>query len=330
MAPRAQTLKQAKAAYKSRNQNTLSEREKKQLERSIELERRAWRARESEKRKAEARTKREERERKGRDDTAGMTSQRRCDRFGFLGSQMHLGAFFGGGGGGDGRAGAKGQAVTPTMDRGSLAEDDCFDIDLDDESILEALGPNDTTISAVQENGPAHLPTKLASGGCESQARSRKPNLSDVDLFWDDLETSTQIARDLASDRIALSTSKLGSPNNSFSSGDFDISVEDIEEAHPRGAEQDRNEADKELMPPPALPGKFNAENVVPSRALVERPLSTTSASKSLGPARTSSNVDKAATTFRKSTFAPYLEFTTAELESFIDDDLQLTQIDPV
>ncbi|KAI7380127.1 hypothetical protein KC328_g12956, partial [Hortaea werneckii] len=63
-----QTIKQAKAAYKSRAQQPLSDAEKKQLERSIELDRRAWRTKEQERKKAEALKKRQEKERREKDD----------------------------------------------------------------------------------------------------------------------------------------------------------------------------------------------------------------------------------------------------------------------
>ena len=92
---RPQTIKQAKAAYKSRGQPSLTEKEKRQLDCAIELDRRAWRSKEADKRKAEAAKKRLENEQKQKEELERLRlgSQRRCDRFGYKSSQMHLGAF---------------------------------------------------------------------------------------------------------------------------------------------------------------------------------------------------------------------------------------------
>lgn len=235
--PRAQTIKQAKAAYQSRNRSTLTERERKQIERSIELERRAERAKEVEKRRVQARAKREEKELMERGSDAVMTSQRRCDRFGFVGSQMHLGAFFGGGGVGPVREKlqAGGAAESQT------AEDEEFaGGSLDDEAMLDALAESNDE-KAVRSGTQPAVP---------EQSRLQ---MSDLDLFRDDLESSTQIARDLATES-ARPTTKPKSLSTSFGSEEFDLSVEDIEEAQSKDGSLAKTELDKKLMPPPALP----------------------------------------------------------------------------
>lgn len=343
-AHRAQTIKQAKAAYKSRHQVHLSEREKKQIERSIELDRRAWRAKEAEKRKAEAKAKRDERERKERekDVGAGMTSQRRCDRFGFVGSQMHLGAFFGGGR----SAGGPGDMANRKMEE---VQEEAWDGDLDDESMLEAL----EEVGGREEHHAKQVPLEKER---EASTNARIPQSnsaactppSDLDLFWDDLDTSTQIARDLATEAPAKPASKPGSAASSSDSEEFNISVEDIEDASISSKPTANADADKKLMPPPALPVKPSpARTARPPAQIKLVPRSKTAAapkpSKRATPPppkpaplpvsvqqiqqKKSNFPVKAAP---KPAFSSHLGITMAELESFVDDDLQLTQVDPV
>lgn len=166
--PNPVTIKQAKAAYKSRaaSTNTLSEREKKQLERSAALDRRAWGLREKEKARVEAVKKRAEREKLEREGrrNPGEEEKRRRDRHGFLASQLCLGAFFGRGGGRfSGMAGERQekqygdvavQVGGEADDRGVVTEGEQkdgvgFDVggdteeeefeEVDDDSLLEAL-----------------------------------------------------------------------------------------------------------------------------------------------------------------------------------------------
>lgn len=321
-APRAQTLKQAKAAYKSRNKTTLTEREKKQIARSVELDRRAWRAQETEKRRAEAKAKREEKERKEREGGVGMTSQRRCDRFGFVGSQMHLGAFFG-----DGRSvGGRGQSVGARTSPD--ASEDEFDGDLDDESILEAAEQHDRVDRAATEpNSDEQKPFATPLKGTQSASTAA----ADLELLWDDMDTSTQIARDLESPK--RNENNRATLNTSFGSEDFDLSVEDIEAAQAHEHAQAKFERDKKLMPPPALPPRKVASSS-PSAVFVSRPgasgLARRLQSTSLANPTRHIQPTTSTGTRDKCSFALYPGFTLAELESFVEDDLQLTQVDPV
>lgn len=332
-AHRAQTLKQAKAAYKSRNRSSLTEREKKQIERSIELDRRAWRAKEAEKRKAEAKAKREEKERKEREGGGGMTSQRRCDRYGFVGSQMHLGAFFGGGGRDDVRRENVAHAAEAKAD-----EDEEFGGSLDDESMLDAE-VEEKPDSAIEEvSASREVDRSLTNASKRTAAQLKDSPTPELDVIWDELDSSTQIARDLSTETPSGHDGAAKSLNTSFGSGDFDLSVEDIEDA--QGGDQTRHKIkdDAKLMPPPALPSKMS----LPARSARDRAQTTTNASTPARPVQTSALTRppppqqpelsrplplKAAP---KSPFAACLGFTMAELESFVDDDLQLTQVEPV
>ena len=340
MPPKAQTLKQAKAAYKTRNQSTLTEREKKQIERSLELDRRAWRAKEQEKRKAEAKAKREEKERREREAAGGagvsMTSQRRCDRFGFVGSQMHLGAFFGGGGRGTGGA----EAVTGQVEGRNEGVEDCFDADLDDETLLEALQEGkDEGVNADQK--PAVIEPPAA--GNASPAASKVPcedaagSGGDLDFFWDDLDSSTQIARDIADEPKKSAEPKPAhnarSPATSFGSEEFDLSVEDIEAAQTKNTPQQKTEQDKRLMPPPALPKKTPAtakpEVKPPTSKLTMPPPPRLAKSRLSSGAPMQLNRLTPPKAISKPCSAAQFGFTLAELESFVDDNLQLTQVAP-
>ena len=89
--PQATTIKEAKAAYKTRAEQPLTEREKKQLERSIQLDRRAWGLREREKNKLDLAKKRAAQEKAQKEEERRIGTQRRNDKFGFKSSQFHLG-----------------------------------------------------------------------------------------------------------------------------------------------------------------------------------------------------------------------------------------------
>ncbi|KAK3716548.1 hypothetical protein LTR37_006444 [Vermiconidia calcicola] len=302
-AGRAQTIKQAKAAFKARGRPALTEREQKQLERSIELDRRASKAKEAEKKKAEAAEKRSEKDRKDREERlkVQLGTQRRCDKFGYKSSQMHLGAFLGK---------SRVQHETQRVNSGALAgvsDDDSFgDSGVDDETLLDALcgmqglekGGHTThrTDDELKKPSPTthqHQPAKKSHA-----AIAPTPYLnSELDLFWAELDSSTQIARELSTSPPTgpqQQRSMTSSHTGSFGSDEFDLTVEDLEELQPSPAQQKIVE-DRKLMPPPPLPGR-------------DPPLA-----KSI---------------MEKATTLDY-GFTLNELESFVDDDLQLTQANP-
>ncbi|GAB1725645.1 hypothetical protein NU195Hw_g6518t1 [Hortaea werneckii] len=231
-----QTIKQAKAAYKSRAQQPLSDVEKKQLERSIELDRRAWRTKEQERKKAEALKKRQEKERREKDDLERtmLGTQVRRDRFGFRGSQMHLGAFFGGHGG-KGKKTETAKCPENAKEPGCKEQTASDDMDaLDDEGLLGVMELS-PTIARSEASIPRQLSldtTPMARApqhGHQSRVQSEPTQMmgEDLDDFENELGSSSQIARELNCEETAVTRE---ARNPSFNSADFDLTAEDLEE----------------------------------------------------------------------------------------------------
>lgn len=237
--PPAKTIKQAKAAFKARDETPITEREQKQLERSLQLDRRAWALREREKNRADAAKKRLAQEKAQKDEERRLGTQVRRDRFGFKSSQFHLGAFFRKPGmavGNDpiveesGRESAvvEAQAAQPDEQRerasfvcenttGNEDEwDDEFGFeDVDDESLLEALqSPEAVRTSKPEPETKPPNPPPDATATASMPAPPRPPSMTttkppapalanaptEPDLEWQDfLSSSTQIARELDS-----------------------------------------------------------------------------------------------------------------------------------
>jgi hypothetical protein len=287
---RPQTIKQAKAAYKSRGQPSLTEKEKRQLERSIELDRRAWRSKEADKRKAEAAKKRLEKEKKQSEELGRVRlgSQRRCDRYGYKSSQTHLGAFL------NKRNVRFEEPEENLRDVGTESEEEGFgDDDLDDETLLDAMARTEDTTTrtthyaqapTTAESPQTRLPAHNTASTNDQTVDTSAHEIEDLESLWEDLDSGTQIARDLASEECTKAETKPTSKASSFSSGDFDLTIEDMELLDPPPPAASKLEHDRRLMPPPPLP--------------VLR-----------GP--------------------PTAEFTMSQLEQFVDDDLQLTQAEP-
>ena len=284
---RPQTLKQAKAAYKSRNQVSLTEKEKRQFDRAIELDRRAWRSKEADKRRAEAAKKKAEKDRNqaAELERIRLGSQRRCDRFGYKSSQMHLGAFL------SKRSAGSGDMKGSLQSLGEESEENSFDDDdLDDETLLDALntakGAGKQHIRPITAAAHNEITTKTPSTPSTHHRPSHisAPAMDDIESFWEELDSSTQIARDLSSHTPKNKAVRFASAASSFSSGDFDLTIEDMEELDAQPAQLSKPEKDRKLMPPPPLP-QHSTE--------------------------------------------PTAEFTISQLESFVEDDLKLTQADP-
>lgn len=257
--PPAQTIKQAKASFSARGRPSLTAKEQRQLARSLELEQRAERAKEQAKRKAAAAKKRAENEVKGRsveERDARLGTQRRKDRFGHVSSQFHLGAFLR-------RERVKGD-LEMVMDEGyggagkdkeTEKEDDYFgDDDLDDEVMMNALdAPCNEHVksdSVVQMSPP---PRPLI------QRSPFAPLMEDMGDFWDDLESSTQIARELGGTEaksefeLEMSGKSTSTRSASFGSLDFDLTAEDLDQLDPPRVPvlEARLSEKKESMPPP-------------------------------------------------------------------------------
>ena len=361
-APRAATLKQAKAAFKARGNPTLSEREKKQLQRSIDLDKRAFAAREREKRRAEAANDKSEKERKKKEvvEQARLGTQRRRDKFGYASSQFHLGAFFG----------------KPTVEHTANQEDatvkveasgsDVFgEDDVDDESLLEALGSPacDTRIAKTPSSDSAAMPPPARPSAllCHN-TDAQQPLLEDFESFFDDLGSSTQIARELEHPAPALAQrSRTFTNADSFGSGDFDLSMEDIAELDQSNTEAAKRELDCKKMPSPALPASAKRplvpkkptvnKTVQPKqplqsavefdlfsnargyRGLMPRPAIIAGKPSFAFEPQTSSLIEavkpSALSRIPKQTSDQGLGFSLAQLEDFVDDNLQLTQVDP-
>lgn len=299
---KAQTIKQAKASFKARARPTVSEREQKQLERSAELDRRAWRLREQAKKKSEFVKARQDKEREEREELerTRLGTQRRYDRFGYKSSQLHLGAFFGRGHGAE-----KGHAA----EQENMTEDEYGfgDDGVDDETLLDVLqspqSNNNTPtlpVAYVQSNAPptAGPRAAAAAAACVESVPA-----------WDDfeLESSTQIARELECSEPGQAGAVEESRNDSFSCDDFDITVEDLENASPSAAAAVKAQTDRKLMPPPALP-----------LGLVDHPTPAIA-----DPRKLSTNTARICTVMKP---LPDPGFTLSQLEEFVDDDLQLTQ----
>ncbi|KAK3646466.1 hypothetical protein LTR56_008564 [Elasticomyces elasticus] len=408
------TIKQAKADFKARGRPTISVLEQKQLERSIQLDRRAWGVKEREKRKAEAakarRVEKERSEKDAREKKALAGGKTRSDRFGYASSQMHLGAFFGGGG-------VKNEDVKSEtkVEVKAENEDDMFGDDgLDDETLLETLkspvGTFDIPQLGVEAKGTAELPatTRSAPQQCHAQlsvtsrtidsgtltgvarspfgakavartsstasrAQTEPPAAvaCDPSDFWDDLESSTQIARDLAFDepkveaapptvqhqsRTATQRKPITktSANNKTLPGHFfpsrlsgtasklpepapppqppmralsfaEITGAPVHLTAPPSKPAIDAERDRKLRPPPMMkrhvtmrPPPQPVRQSRPAISMPPPPITTTT--------RTPHSM---ARPISKPSTKPVVLFTMTELENFVDDDLQLTQVAP-
>ena len=347
--PQATTIKQAKAAYKSRSeQQPLTEREQKQLERGLQLDRRAWALREREKNKLDLAKKRLAQEKAQRDEERRLGTQRRNDKFGFKSSQFHLGAFFrkpgAGGQGGEGRKdcaeGAGGReaehdskgtdSVIENVQFGEEDEDEYED--LDDESLLEALqSPEVARISnapPVDQSKPVNSmrtpPRPDAAWSTMSVARvSSEP--TDPDLEWQDfLESSTQIAREIEAETPKSPCVETRRPSvqetprmGSFSSGSFELTEDDFEQLDPtphvsadigQHAKQQQEKAAEERlkMPPPPLPFPRGQPELANRNRC--------------------QNDDTAASVSNSGVLTEDLGFTMTQFESFVEEDLELSQ----
>jgi hypothetical protein len=348
--PQAATIKQAKAAYKSRTEQPLTEREQKQLERSLQLDRRAWAIREREKNKLDSAKKRVAEEKAKKDEERRLGTQRRNDKFGFKSSQFHLGAFFrkpgavgqaGTDGKGDGIAVAEGEGGRePGEDRNAAdsaientefgVEDEDEYEDLDDETLLEALqSPEVVRVSKAPLMNQGKLNNNMPPPPRPNITRSTTTAAhllsepTDQGLEWEDfLESSTQIAREIEAETPSSPCVETRTPTvqealrkGSFSSGSFDLTEDDFEQLDPtphkavdngqHAKRQQEKAAEERLkMPPPPMPfprGQPEAGN----KSKCQKGMTLTS---------------------NPSVVTEDLGFTMTQLESFMEEDLDLSQ----
>ena len=350
--PQATTIKEAKAAYKTRAEQPLTERQKKQLERSIQLDRRAWGLREREKNKLDLAKKRAAQEKAQKEEERRIGTQRRNDKFGFKSSQFHLGAFFRKSGpaplaesknrevgiGNEQSDFSKTTSTTAPEVEMNDGKDQNVKLDVgspdefggvDDESLLEALQspevvrmnrmPSDVPARSVISMPPPPRPAFVKSIN-SSIAQSPVQNIEDLE--WQDfLESSTQIAREISAEASAIHLPPAQVPaakealrTGSFSSGSFEFTEDDIEQLDPTPCPRVRHEptsgqtkaaSERIAMPPPPLPLKQCAqgwERKGSKECLDQKPaIEPVYAQDDLG-------------------------FSMTQLESFVEDDLQLTQ----
>lgn len=255
--PAAQTIKQAKASFAARGRPSLNLQEQRQLERGLELEQRAERAKEQEKRRAAAAKKRAENEKKGKSEREKtlLGTQRRKDRFGYVSSQFHLGAFL---------VGGKNNKAEKHVQEEEEEEEDLFGDDgLDDEVMLNALNaPNHAAEHAKSDS----VVERTAMPPPAIIRRSQSAPIMD-DLmgdFWDDMESSTQIARELSGNEVdgelEMEMEKTGKSTStrsaSFGSIDFDLTAEDLDDLDPPRKEERTMPSNKTMTPPPPPPPK--------------------------------------------------------------------------
>lgn len=348
--PEAKTIKQAKAAYKNRTEQPLTEREQKQLDRSVQLDRRAWALREREKNRLDLTKKRAAQEKAQKDEERRIGTQRRNDKFGFKSSQFHLGAFFRKPNAAPSAvlmerkvdvAGEHSDNQQPMPEVDMDGEEDAFEDvadesqdeyeGVDDESLLEALqSPEVVRFAKVQPGGQVQTtismppPPRPVFVQSTKTISPRPPVSTDEDVEWNDfLESSTQIAREISSEasatrmpRAHVSAAKDTLRTGSFSSGSFELTEDDIEQLDPtpraraeveQSLAQIKAASERLEMPPPPLPPKQRAQKREDAgfsgRAHLSSLAEPIHAHDDLG-------------------------FSMTQLESFVEDDLQLTQAD--
>ncbi|KJX96621.1 hypothetical protein TI39_contig611g00002 [Zymoseptoria brevis] len=338
--PQAQTIAQAKASFKARGRPSLTDKQQKQLQRACELEQRAERIKEQEKKRAAAAVKKKAGGQDGKErQKAFLGTQMRRDKFGYKSSQFHLGAFLRTGGKQDER-----QTGSLVVQDEVVKDEDLFEDDgLDDEMMLSALeavptldtngqsGKNIVVQETVKHSKmlpPPPIPRLPTTHKPPRPAQS--PNAEeDLSSFWEDLDSSTQIARDLDDSSTDFDNDVASSLNTSFGSGSFDLTAEELDKLDPPPvpavsvAKTRTLPAPSVSMLPPPLPAKrtpIPASHMPPPKKPHSIPAKETKRQ----------NASKCPFLPAESLYcSPDLGFTLSQLENFVEDDLQLTQAVP-
>nr|POF04847.1 hypothetical protein CFP56_75878 [Quercus suber] len=318
---KAQTIKQAKAAFKARNYNPLSDRLKRQIERSIELDNRARRSKEQEKRKAEAIARRKEKERHAREEQkcASVSEQRSCDKYGYESSQYHLEAFFP-----TGKTGCPGHTISRQVQGCNNQGDYAINEEL--------IG--DDSFDLIQDSVAMPVPPKLMLSCPKSDQVSVESFYTSFGLtkkatrvLTDQDENRATLVREHGSKTHNVKEPQRCDPTMDSSNGckvsfgsvdsDFGLTVEDVEALEASLCLR-RDENDSGLMRPPDLPAK-----------------SATASRLQMPPVVNKLEVDSGILELKdvphqiERTFTDKIGFTMSQLESYVDDDLQLTQTTP-
>ncbi|KAG9524364.1 hypothetical protein KCV07_g1944, partial [Aureobasidium melanogenum] len=275
-----QTLKQAKAAFKARGSTFVTDTEKRQLERGAVLLQRAERIKEAETRRKEVLKKKTLQDTKAT-KACLLGTQRVNDKFGYQRSQFHLGAFL------------KPKAAVPAVAPAPLpvSQEDpptepWEDDGVDDDTLLDLAGESPiTTLKAPPAQAPSQQTPSKTHGDVKHQLVS--PSSTDEFGSWRDLlEGSSQLARDLSTpQKPTPPTTPSFDRIPSFTSVDFDLSADDLEELDwsvdnlpsqknvtaPQAIKNEdmrswsdgqdqkgetEHDNDRKLMPPPKLPTK--------------------------------------------------------------------------
>lgn len=319
-----QTLKQAKAAFKARGSTLVTDTEKRQLERGAVLLQRAERIKEAETRRKEVLKKKALQDSKAT-KACLLGTQRINDRFGHQRSQFHLGAFL------KPKAAvpAVAPAPLPAIREESPTEPWEDDDGVDDDTLLDLAGESPvTTLKAPSAQAPSQQTPSKTRGDVKHHFVS--PSTTDEFGSWGDLlEGSSQLARDLSvPQKQTPPTTRSFDRIPSFTSADFDLSVDDLEEldrsinnppiekniaasqVHKNGdtrswlkrenkQEEAGRDVDRRLMPPPPT---------IPSK----RPLPTNTASSS---------------TARATAVSPVTHgISLADLECLASEEIELSQ----
>ena len=220
-----QTLKQAKAAFKARGSTLVTDTEKRQLERGAVLLQRAERIKEAETRRKEVLKKKTLQDTKAT-KACLLGTQRVNDKFGYQRSQLHLGAFL------------KPKAAVPAAPLPDVQEEDSpeepwEDDGVDDDTLLDLAGESPVTTTKAQ---PAHAlaPSQQTPSKTHGHAKNQLVSPSTTDEFgsFDDIfDRSSQITLSTPQKPAnAPSTTRSFDRIPSFTSGDFDLSADDLEE----------------------------------------------------------------------------------------------------
>jgi len=219
-----QTLKQAKAAFKARGSTLVTDTEKRQLERGAVLLQRAERIKEAEIRRKELKKKSVQDTKSARACLLG--TQRVNDKFGYQRSQFHLGAFLK-------PKPVPAPAPLPEVQEEGPSPEPWEDDGVDDDTLLDLAGESPvTTIKAP----PVRAPSQQTPSKTHGHVKNTLISASTTDEFgsWDDLfERSSQITRDLSTPQKpthVIPATRSFDRIPSFTSGDFDLSADDLEE----------------------------------------------------------------------------------------------------
>jgi hypothetical protein len=414
---RALTSKQAKASFRARGSINVSATETKWLHRALQLEQRAERIQEAEKRRAEAAKKKKKAEQEQANrllkEKTMLGTQRRLDRFGHKSSQLHMGRFFG-------RPTTTGDSVSKTAVVSRVDEIDEI-VEEEEEEESDGFGDDeiddDTLLDAFDEDSPLDVPARTDCTMAETpsvakpitsasmlpppppkrvqaplivqQSRQlRVPSVTrplvksisakdlptpvsagannaimdDLASFWDELDSSTQIARELnyeatksallhavpINDAMKEKKSVLKtSPEPrklsfSSSSSSFDLTVEDLDFLD--APEAEKRQVSSEVAPAckddatkvsRTTAGGDSSARVVqqaPSKAKLPTARRLPWTTRTAQPNRQPIALQRVVTLAEhapKQDLKPLIGgFSATQLESFIDDDLQLTQME--